>query len=510
VENRPNIILILVDDMGFSDLGCFGGEIATPNLDRLAANGQTYTQFSNTARCCPSRACMLTGLHPHQTGIGHMTNVPANPKSYDKGLYGYRGFLNRNCVTMAEALRLAGYHTYMSGKWHLGMHAPDQLPNQRGFEQFYGIYAGACNYLRPTHPRGLWRNNDPVEPKAPFYSTDAFTDAAIEMIENQKDSAPFFLYLAYNAPHWPLQAPPEDVARYRGKYLAGWDRLREERYRRLVEKGIVPRKGCALSPRDPQVRAWDTLNSAQKDEMDLRMATYAAQVDRMDQNVGRLTRFLRESGREENTVLLFLSDNGGCAEGGELGHGAPEQINSPDIEGLMVSYGRAWANLSNTPYRLYKHYVHQGGIATPFIAYWPKGVQAGTRVDWPAYLPDLMPTVLELAGADYPRQMEGRAIPPLEGQSLAPWFQQPDRRMERTMFWEHEENCAVRRGNYKALQRYDTGEWELYDLDADRSELHNIAGEHPETMRALSEEWHAWADTHHVVPKPSPDQWEHP
>jgi len=430
-----------------------------------------------------------------------MTNIPQDKVSFDRQLFGYRGFLNHNCVTMAEALRDAGYHTYLAGKWHLGQHEFDQRPNQRGFEKFYGILAGAANYFNPSPPQRLFYNDEQVEPEgSSYYTTDAFTDYAIRFIGEKRDDAPFFLYLAYNAPHWPLQAPEELVRKYRGRYRCGWDKLREERRERMLRLGIIE-KNCALSPRDPEVRPWDDLDESKKDEMDLRMAVYAAQIERMDWNVGRLIAFLEEQGCLDNTLIMFLSDNGACAEGGELGKGEIGQINRRDLSNLMVSYGRAWANASNTPFRMFKHYVHEGGIRTPLIVHWPDGIQYKGLIHESGHLIDLMPTVLEVSGASYPARYHGNDIPALEGVSLCPFFKNGERHIDRYLFWEHEENCSVRRGRYKALQKYDTSHWELYDLEEDPSEIHNIAASFPEITRELSQRWYDWANTHHVIPK---------
>ena len=503
--SRPNIVLILVDDMGYSDLSCFGGEINTPNIDALSASGQSHTQFYNIARCCPSRASLMTGLYPHQTGIGHMTNTPVDKNAFDRQLFGYRGFMNHNCVTMAEVLKDAGYHTYLSGKWHLGQHEYDQLPNERGFDRFYGILAGACNYYKPAPPQRLFLNHDAIDPEIDsYYTTDAFTNYGIKFIKEKNDDNPFFLYLAYTAPHWPLQAPEELVNKYRGKYMCGWDKLREQRRERMIKLGIIA-DNCNMSPRDPEVRPWDELDESKKEEMDLRMAVYAAQIERMDWNVGRLVTYLEEQGLKDNTLIMFLSDNGACAEGGELGRGAPELINQKDLAremgGLMVSYGRAWANASNTPYRMFKHYVHEGGIATPLIIHWPEGIKHKGFIRDPGHLIDIMPTVLEVTGASYPARYHGNEIPPMEGHSLNAFFKTGKRPLDRYLFWEHEENCSVRKGNYKALQKYDTGQWELYDLEKDPCELKNISASFPEITREFSRHWYEWAKTHHVVPK---------
>jgi arylsulfatase len=502
MAERPNILLVLVDDMGYSDLGCFGGEINTPNLDSLAAGGQAFTQFYNIARCCPTRASLMTGLYPHQAGIGHMTNPPTDRDGHDRKIFGYRGFLNHHCVTMGEVLRDAGYHTYLSGKWHLGQHEYDQHPIERGFDRYYGILAGASNYFKPGGPHRLSFNHDPIEPEgSSYYMTDAFTDYGMKFIREKKDDSPFFLYLAYNAPHWPLQAPQELVDKYRGKYMCGWDHIREQRLKKMIRLGIV-KEDCFLSPRDPEVRAWDDLDETKKDEMDLRMAVYAAQIESMDYNIGRMIAFLKEQGHLDNTLIFFLSDNGACAEGGELGWGAKEQINQKDLGGLMVSYGRAWANASNTPHRMFKHYVQEGGIATPLIAHWPKGIKHNRLVREPGHLIDIMPTVLELSGASYPKKYHGNDIPPLEGASMCSFFKTGERNLDRYIFWEHEENCSVRHGRYKALHKYDTGSnWELYDLEDDPTELNNIAASFPDITTDMSKRWYDWADTHHVLPK---------
>ena len=503
MQKRPNVVFILADDMGYSDLGCMGSEINTPNLDRLAAGGQLYTQFYNTARCCPTRASVLTGLHPHQTGIGHMTNTPENALCFDKGLFGYRGFLNRSCVTIAEVLREAGYHTYLSGKWHLGMHEPDRWPTRRGFERFYGLYAGACNYMRPTAPRGLFFQEEPVtvDTDTSFYTTDAFADYACRFLREQEDDAPFFLYLAFNAPHWPLQAPAEDVARYRGKYLCGWDVLREKRYAKMVELGLIDPAKCALSPRDEDVPPWDSLSDEKKDEMDLRMATYAAQIDRMDQAIGRVMAQLEALGKMSDTLILFLSDNGACAEGGVLGGGPATDVNNPDLSGLCVSYGMCWANASNTPFRLYKRYVHEGGLSTPLIAHWPNGIKVGGVVEEPGYLIDIMPTVVDVCGATYPQEAFGNAIPPMEGVSMGPCFSTGTWEGHEMMFWEHEDHCAIRQGRYKALQEYGSGIWKLYELEVDRCELCDISAHFPAKTAELAAAWERWAVEHHVSPK---------
>jgi arylsulfatase A-like enzyme len=499
----PNVVLILVDDMGYSDIGCYGGEIETPNLDALARDGLRFSQFYNTARCCPSRASLLTGLHPHQTGIGHMTNDPVGLNN-DLGAFGYRGFLNRNCVTLAEVLKEAGYSTCLSGKWHLGYHGEEKWPLQRGFEKFYGIISGACNYFRPEGETCIVQGNTPVEIKDDsFYATDEFTDFGIRFIEEQGDDDPFFLYLAYNAPHWPLQAKEEDVEKYRDRYLCGWDELRKERYRRLQEMGLIS-PGCSLSPRDPEVRAWDDVDEVQKAEMAYRMAVYAAQVDSIDQNIGRLIDCLKQSGKLDNTLLIFMSDNGACAEGGEFGAGDRDHVNCREIPKLMISVGQAWANASNTPFRKYKHYVHEGGISTPLIVHWPQKIseRQGTINHSPAYLIDIMPTILEATGASYPESYFGNTIFPLEGSSMVPLYETGEWQEHEYMFWEHESNCTLRMGDYKIIQRYDTKEWRLYNLKEDRSELTDLSEQMPDRLRMMMGKWYELAEGYFAIPKP--------
>ncbi len=503
-QQRPNIILIMADDMGYSDLSCYGSEIPTPNIDKLAKNGIRYTQFYNTARCCPTRASLLTGLFPHQTGIGHMTEEPANLNSDNWGTPGYQGYLNRNCVTIAEVLVTAGYHTYMTGKWHLGIHGEEKWPLQRGFEKYYGILAGAASYLKPQGGRGLYYNNIKLAPpENSYYTTDAFTDSAIAFVNGQKDQKPFFLYLAYNAPHWPLQAKPDDIKKFEGIYEKGWDAIREERYQKQLKSGVIDLK-TKLSPRDTSVRAWNDLNKNEQKDVAYRMAVYAAQISCMDQNVGKLIQSLNQNGKLENTLIIFLSDNGACPEPyKELGGGTMQDINNPE-KSDAISYGMGWANASNTPYRKWKREMEEGGIATPLIVSWPKGiskVQENKINNTPSYLIDIMPTFLELAKAQYLTKFNNNAIPHLEGRSMAPEFQGKEVNQHSYMYWEHEGNEAIRKGNWKAIKDSNKKNWELYDLSSDRIETKNFANEHPEIMKELITKWEEWAHSHFVFPK---------
>jgi arylsulfatase A-like enzyme len=491
---KPNIVIIMADDMGYSDIGCYGGEIKTPSIDGLAENGLRFTQFYNAGRCCPTRASLLTGLYAHQTGIGHMTNENEQLR-FDLGYPGYRGYLNRQCVTIAEALKPAGYRTLMAGKWHVGTF-DGMWPVDRGFDDYFGIIRGASNFFRPHPDKLLTRNRTPVVPGEDFYTTDAFTSSAIDFVDasERNDDQPFFLYLAYTSPHWPLHAWPEDVQKYRGKYSVGWDKVREARLERMTAMGLI-KTTWQMTARDAV--NWDTLSAGKKDEMDLRMAIYAAQVDRMDQNIGKLVAALKERGELDDTLIFFLSDNGGCAEGGMLGRGPVEILTTKN--GYTQAYGQAWANASNTPFRKYKHWVHEGGIASPLVAHWPNGIAArGEFRTQPSHLIDLMATAVDLAEADYPVTFGGNRITPLEGKSLVPAFSN-DPIARDAIYWEHEGNRAVRRGKWKLVAE-NLGPWELYDMEADRTETDDLMPLYPEVGREMIEMYTDWAGERGVLP----------
>jgi arylsulfatase len=477
----PNIVLIMADDMGFSDIGCFGSEIPTPNLDRLARGGLRFTEFHNTARCCPTRASLLTGLYPHQAGIGHMVD--------DRGFPAYRGHLNNSCVTIAEALRPAGYTTLMSGKWHVGEDRP-HWPTDRGFDHYFGLISGSSSYFQLDQGKTMAVDDQPfTPPEKGFYMTDAITDRALGFLDRYTSrDKPFFLYLPFTSPHWPLHAPPEEVDKYRGRYVMGWDELRRQRHERMIQMGIV-NKAWPLTPRDERVQAWADVGD--KAFRDLSMAVYAAQIDRMDQSIGRLLKRLDETGASENTLVLFLADNGGCAEEinrgkAGVGPGGPESY---------WSYGMPWANASNTPFRLYKHWVHEGGISTPLIAYWPGRIkEPGSITHQSGHLIDLMATCVDVGGARYPTTFNGQAITPLEGKSLGPVFEGRQREPHAALCWEHEGNRAARQGKWKLVSRFETGNaWELYDMEADRTEMNNLAAADPARVKELSAVWGAWA-----------------
>jgi len=514
-DGRPNVLLVLADDLGWSDLGCYGGEIRTPNVDKLAARGLRFTQFYNGTRCCPSRASLLTGLYPHQAGVGDMTA--------DQGRPGYRGRLQPDCVTLAEVLKSAGYRTSMVGKWHL---TADPGPTDRGFDDFYGMIGGfnSCFRENPSYTRLPAGRPRRAYPEGGFYSTDVFGDYALDFLAaGLKPDQPFFLYLAFNAPHFPLHAPKPDIDRYKDTYSKGWDEVRAARHARQKDLGLIdpkwplpPRSGYETRRdffRTGDNPAWTTLAADRRADLARRMAVYAAMVDRMDRTVGRVVDELRRTGRLDNTLVLFLSDNGACAEWDPVGFDgnsgpknvlhagdALDRMGGPDT---YHSYGSGWANACNTPFRLYKHWAHEGGISTPLVTHWPKGIAArGELRHQPGHLIDIMATCVDLSGAAYPATVGGRAITPMEGRSLVPAF--AGKPVERKLLaWEHEGNKAVRAGRWKAVAAH-SGPWELYDLEADRTELTDLAARHPDRVQELAAAWDAWAGRTRVFPKPGP------
>ncbi len=513
--DKPNVILILADDMGFSDLGVTGSEIRTPNIDALAAGGVMLSAMYNCARCCPTRASLLTGLYPHNAGVGHMGT--------DLGTPAYQGFLRNDSATIAEHLRANGYATLMSGKWHVaGALEPRDVdnwrigdvehptPRQRGFDRFYGIMDGATHFFSPHH---MLEDDGRIETfPDDFYFTDAITDKAIGMIEGAcADEKPFFLYLAHAAPHWPLHAHPEDIARYDGVYAKGWDHTRGARHEEMNGLGIFPRN-WDISPRDDDVHSWSDERS--RDWEASKMAVYAAMVDRMDQSIGTLTTALKRLGQLENTLILFLSDNGGCAEfmaedGWAKFHpdvtNDGRKITMGNVTGLtpgdaqtFQSYDKPWANVSNAPFRLFKHYVHEGGISTPLIAHWPDGFKSdgfkpGGIAHAPCHVVDILPTILDAAGARYQTEVGGHDIQPHQGESLIGLFRGKDWQRAEPIFWEHEGNAAIRAGQFK-LVRLNGRPWELYDIEADRTELNNIAGSNAPIEDDLIRQYNDWAE----------------
>ncbi len=508
-SGRPNVVVILVDDMGWSDIGSYGGEISTPHLDALAAGGLRFTQFYVTPRCSPSRASLLTGLYSHQAGMGHLDNVVRD------GSPGTTGRLNDRSVTIAEVLREAGYFTAMAGKWHLGQQNGSP-PWQRGFDRVLNIRAGGIFFPKQNFPGGdeltkrgqepLYLDGRPIPHDSPelgqnWYTTYLWTDFALKFVDEAKKAGkPFFLYIPHNAPHFPLMAPPELIAKYRGRYKAGWDRLRTARYRRQIEMGVIQAR-WPLSPREPDSPAWDSLSPEAQDRFDQLMAVYAAMIEAVDTSVGALVEGLRARGALDDTLIVFLSDNGGNAESGPNGRieGVP-----PGGPNSNLYLGMNWAALTTTPFRRFKHFTHEGGIATPLIAHWPQGIRRRNALEHqPGHLIDLMATIVDVTGATYPGEFKGRAIQPMEGVSLQPAFAGGRVRRTRPIFWEHEGNRAVRSGRWKLVSRYPDG-WELYDMTADRVERDDVAPRHSDVVRKLAAEWEAWAKRINVDRWPGP------
>ncbi|MDP6360456.1 MAG: arylsulfatase [Planctomycetota bacterium] len=532
--DQPNIILMMGDDMGYSDIGCYGSEIETPNLDALARDGLRFTQFYNTARCCPTRASLLTGLYPHQAGVGHMMS--------DRGVDGYRGNLNRQCMTIAEVLGTNGYRTYMAGKWHITKETKptgpkSNWPVQRGFNRFYGTIHGAGSFFDPNT---LTRDNTYISPYADpeykpkdYYYTDAISDHAVRYISDhakQNADKPFFIYVAYTSAHWPMHALPKDIAKYRGKYNVGYKAIREARYKKMLELGVIE-KHWKMSP---QAGDWAKVQNREWEAAC--MEVYAAMVDNMDQGIGRIVNELKKNNMLDNTLVMYFEDNGGCAEGmGRRGNQVradkpkfkpmdpkalqtgmiPRQTRDgwPVLRGTgvlpgpadtYIGYGRGWANVSNVPFREYKHWVHEGGISTPLIAHWPAGIKRkGELEHQPSHLIDLMATCVDISSTTYPTEFKGEKIKPLEGKSLKPAFER--KKIEReAIYWEHEGNRAVRQGKWKLVARGRNGKWELYDMEADRSELKNLAEAQPERAQTLAAMWQSYAERANVIPWQKP------
>ncbi len=535
--NRPNIILIMSDDMGYSDIGCYGGEIYTPNLDKLASNGLRFKQFYNTSRCCPTRASLITGLYPHQAGIGHMTDAGHKLKPYI-------GDLSNKAMTIAEVLKINGYSTYMSGKWHVTPYVKPEgpkhnWPRQRGFDKFFGTIIGAGSFYDPN---SLTEDNIQIPPGENFYYTDTISNKAVDYINQHKSKNPFFMYVAYTAAHWPMHALPEDIKKYEGKYDKGWDAVRQERYERMIKMGLID-ENWAMTERDENSYPWE--DEERKEWRARCMEVYAAMVDNMDQGIGRIVNTLESNGELDNTLIFFLQDNGACEEpigveemfDAERHAGIENKPMKPDDLqfrmfpeytrdgkplrmgiGVMpgpadtyIAYDLPWANASNTPFRLYKHWVHEGGIATPLIVHWPEGIKGKNEFrDQPGHLIDIMTTCVDVAGADYPEEYMGNKIIPMEGRSLVPAFN--DQPIQRdALFWEHEGNRAIRIGKWKLVARtkqwmhvpeLKLSDWELYHMEADRTEINNLANKYPDRVKAMAAQWEEWGNRTGVLPWP--------
>jgi arylsulfatase len=510
-SERPNILLIIADDLGYSDLGCYGGEIKTPHIDQLAQNGILLTRFYSTGRCCPSRASLLTGLYPHRAGLGH--------KVKDLGQPGYRGRIADDALTIAQVLKEENYRSFISGKWHLGT----DDPTMHGFEEFYGTLVSAQTYWDLGHYQRLPEGSKVrTYRKDSFYGTDALTDHALDFLKEARNSPdkPWFLYMAYNAPHFPLHAPDEEISNYTETYEVGWDEIRSRRHVRMKRNGIIPGE-TKLSPRSQywdygEVKtgvnpAWEELPEDRRKDMVQRMAIYAAMIDIMDRNIGRLIQDLADHHELENTLVIFTSDNGACAEWDPYGFdikSSPQnilhvgkQIEEMGSPGTYHSVGSGWANASNTPWRLYKHFNHEGGISSPCIFHWPKGLKRkGNIDDRPCHLIDLMPTILEVTGTKYPDRYNGNRTAALAGISILPLLQ-GDSLETRTICFEHEGNRAITRDPWK-LTALKGQEWELYNIENDRTEMVNVSSKYPDIVNKLAGEWDIWAKNNFVTPLP--------
>lgn len=508
LKNRPNILLILADDMGYSDLGCFGSEISTPNIDRLASQGVQMTRFYNASRCCPSRASLLTGLYQHEAGVGDMVNNLGTPA--------YQGYINHTSVTLAEALKQNGYNTYLSGKWHVG-EAPENWPYNRGFDHAFGLIGGASSYFKLISYR---KNQAPSRmalddklwspPDTGFYMTNAIGDYAVKFLDQEASKPqPFFMYLAFTAPHWPLHALPQDIAKYKGKYMAGWEKLRKQRFDRMKSLGILGNE-ANLSPVDPDSPNWETLSPSEKEMWDTRMAVYAAMVDRLDQNVGKVLDKLKQMNELDNTLIIFLSDNGGCHEQIKNRENYIPTTAETGTPESFDSYEYPWANVSNTPFRMYKHWAHEGGISAPFIAWWPGKLKHHIERT-PGHIIDVMPTFIDAAEGTYPKEYKGNTITPEEGMSLLPLLEGKKMVRKAPLFWEHEGNRAVLDGKWKLVSRYNVkekkfGPWELYNTEKDRSELNDLSSLETGKVGQLIREWDEWAKRVNVLSKEEIDK----
>ncbi len=491
---RPNVLIFLADDLGFSDLGCYGGEIATPNLDRLAANGLRFTQFYNAARCWPTRASILTGYYPQQVRRDSVPGIRS----------GTQGQRPPWAILLPQILRSAGYRSYHSGKWHL-----DGKPRENGFDHSYCLN----DHDRFFSPQQHTEDDKPLPPvsaKDGYYATTAIADYAIKFLKGhaaEYPDQPFFCYVAFTAPHFPVQAPAEDIEKYRKTYQAGWDELRQTRGKRLREVGIVadepapierdvgppysfPEAIKKLGPHEiDRPLVWNELTTEQRRFQADKMAVHAAMVDRMDREIGRVLGQVRAMGRFENTLVLFLSDNGASAEIMVRGDGH-DTTAPPGSAATFLSIGPGWSSLCNTPFRRHKTWVHEGGICTPLVAHWPRGIAAkGELRHTPGHCIDFFPTILEVAGLKVPDMIDGKPRPAAPGKSLVPLFARDGTVTRESLWWQHEGNRALRVGDWKIVAAGKQADWELYDLSRDRTEKHDLSRQQPEKVRELAARW---------------------
>ena len=521
--NRPNVIVIMVDDLGFSDVGCYGGEISTPNIDSLGHNGIRFTQMYNGARCCPSRAALLTGLNAHQAGVGQMTA--------DLGVGSYQGYLNDNCVTIGEVMRDNGYATLMSGKWHVGGgydrrnrdqwtpgDATHPLPTQRGFDQYFGLLEAADSFW---NPKALMLQDKLIQVETDdFHLTDAIADHAVSQIEQTvADGNPFFQYIAFTAPHWPLHAWEDDIADYEGKYMVGWDATRAARHETQRGMGIVS-DTQPISPRDEDAPPWEDVQNKQYE--DIRMAVYSAMIQQLDRGIGKVIETLKRNGQFDNTCIMFLSDNGGCAELFQEDSDWPDPsqwASTPTRDGQPVRVGDIpdlrpgpdttfqavelpWANVSNTPFRFFKRWIHEGGISTPFIVHWPNAIAEPRIVhNTPMHITDIAATTYAATGAEYPTEFNDNPITPLEGESILPAIQGQPWQREKPVTVEHEGNRGIRIGDWKLVAEWNSP-WELYNIPEDRTELNDKASTESNRVKSMLNAYQEWTERAGVLDWP--------
>lgn len=494
--NKPNVILILADDMGFSDIGCYGSEIRTPNLDKLASEGMRLKQCYTNAICAPSRATLLTGQYPHKAGVGFFNQ--------DFGIPAYQGYLNQQSLTLGEVFQQAGYHTMLSGKWHHGLDA-EKGPVARGFERFFGFIGGAFSYFdtKPITKNNRFNylvdGNKPYYPTSPdFYLTDELTRRSIDFLKENGKQKPFFLHLAYSSPHWPLQAKPQDIALYKGQYDLGWDSLRTLRHQRMITMGLVDKN--QKPSRDTSLPFWSSLTYDERQYWVKKMEVYAAMVDNLDQNIGQLVEYLKSSGQLDNTLILFVSDNG--AEGwdfSKLPMAAIRTTGPVGTAGSNESYTKSWSQLSNVPFKSYKATPYEGGLSSPFIARLPSVIPANTLKEGGVHFVDFMPTLLDLAGIAYPKTGQNQPGRSLPGESFAPLLRGENWTRSTPIFYEWAGHRMVRKGKWKLLSFYPENQWELYDMDADRTENTNLAKNNPDIVKELTGAYWIWAKRNDVV-----------
>ncbi len=499
---KPNILLIMADDLGFSDIGCYGSEIKTPHLDALASEGMRLKQCYNNGICAPSRASLLTGQYPHKAGMGFFNSNLGTPA--------YQGFLNKESLTFGEIFKNAGYKTYLSGKWHVGNDS-SKWALERGFDRFFGFISGASSFF-DSKPVNKGANNYFVDgnqkfyPPKDYYLTDDLTQRGIGFLKENNKKQPFLLYMAYSSPHWPLHAKPQDIEKYRGKYDMGWDSLRNLRFQKQVALGLVNKN--QLPYKDKSLPAWNSLSFDERQYWVKKMEVYAAMVDNLDQNIGQLVQYLKETGQLDNTLIVFVSDNG--AEGWDFSKmemALPRNSGPVGTANSNESYTKNWSQASNMPFREYKATAYEGGISTPFIARLPNVIPANTVKEGGVHFVDFVPTFIDLAGISYPKTYNNTQSHPLAGESFANLLRsRPDSSgrganwtRSTPIFYEWMGNRMVRSGKWKLISTYPKNEWELYDIENDRTETTNLATKNQEKVAEMNAAYLIWAKQNDVA-----------